>query len=110
MRSAVVEILPSKVKRALIKLGTDIAQARRRRHLTVRMMAERIGVAKTTYLKIERGDPTVAMGGYAMALFVLGFDAALLDLADVRHDDQGLLLEIERLPKRIRARKVPQPL
>ncbi len=37
------------------------------------MMAERTGFAKRTYLHIEKRDPSVAMGAYAMALFVLGF-------------------------------------
>lgn len=108
MRSAVIDILPSRVKRALGKLGGDIALARRKRSLTTLMMAERLGVAKGTYLKIERGDPTVAMGAYAMALFVLGFDAALGEIVDPRRDDQGLLLDAERLPKRVRPRKAPR--
>src|SRR5262249_27776319 len=109
MRSPVVDILPPKVRRALTKLGADIGLARKKRHLTVRMMAERLGVAKSTYLKIEKGDPTVAMGAYAMALFALGFDDALGDIIDPRRDDQGLLLDSERLPKRIRVRKAPRP-
>ncbi|MGF1628673.1 MAG: helix-turn-helix domain-containing protein [Kiloniellaceae bacterium] len=110
MRSTVIDTLPPKVKRALSKLGADIALARKKRHLTVVMMAERLGVAKSTYLKIEKGDPSVAMGAYAMALFVLGFDAALGEIVDPRRDDQGLLLDADRLPKRVRARKAPQPL
>ncbi len=110
MRSTVIDTLPPKVKRALAKLGADIGVARKKRHLTTRMMAERLGVAKSTYFKIEKGDPTVAMGAYAMALFVLGFDTALGEIVDPRHDDQGLLLDAERLPKRIRARKTAQPL
>lgn len=110
MRSTVIDTLPPKVKRALAKLGADIGVARKKRHLTTLMMAERLGVAKSTYFKIEKGDPTVAMGAYAMALFVLGFDTALGDIVDPRHDDQGLLLDAERLPKRIRARKTVQPL
>lgn len=109
MRSTIVDTLPPKVKRALSKLGADIALARKKRSLTSLMMAERLGVAKSTYLKIEKGDPTVAMGAYAMALFVLGFDVALGEIADPRRDDQGLLLDAERLPKRVRVRKVPQP-
>jgi DNA-binding XRE family transcriptional regulator len=36
------------------------------------MMAERVGVSKGTYLRVEKGDPTVSLGAYAMALFVLG--------------------------------------
>ncbi len=74
MRSAVADIMPARLRRSLAKLGADIALARRKRSLTTIMMAERLGVAKTTYFKIERGDPSVAMGAYAMALFVLGFD------------------------------------
>lgn len=110
MRSTVVDTLPPKVKRALAKLGADIALARKKRSLTTLMMAERLGIAKSTYLKIEKGEPTVAMGAYAMTFFVLGFDQALGEIADPSHDDQGLLLDAERLPKRVRTRKTPQPL
>jgi len=110
MRSTVVDTLPPKVKRALAKLGADVALARRKRSLTTMMMAERLGIAKSTYLKIEKGDPTVAMGAYAMTFFVLGFDDALGEIVDPRRDDQGLLLDAERLPKRVRARKTLRPL
>jgi DNA-binding XRE family transcriptional regulator len=57
------------VRRSLAKLGFDLSVARRKRHLTAEMIAERVGVAKATYLKVERGDPTVSMGVYAMTLF-----------------------------------------
>jgi DNA-binding XRE family transcriptional regulator len=110
MRSTVIDTLPPKVKRALSKLGADIALARKKRSLTTVMMAERLGVAKSTYLKIEKGDPTVAMGAYAMTFFVLGVDEALGQIVDPRNDDQGLLLDAERLPKRIRPLKMPRPL
>ena len=73
-------------------------------------MAERIGVAKSTYSRIEKGDPTVAMGAYAMALFVLGLGEKMGDLIDVRRDDVGLLLDERRLPKRVRTKKTPTPL
>jgi DNA-binding XRE family transcriptional regulator len=92
------------------KLGSDIALARRKRKLTVNMMAERIGTSRTTYLRAEKGDPTVSMGVYAMALFVLGFSDSLAEIADVRRDDTGLLLDAERLPKRVRVKKDPTPL
>ena len=110
MRSTVQDTLPPKVRRSLAKLGRDIALARRKRHLTVQMMAERLGVAKGTYLKVERGEPTVSMGVYAMALFVLGFGEALGEIVDPSRDDQGLLLDAERLPQRVRARKTPRAL
>ncbi len=50
------------------------------------------------------------MGIYAMTLFVLGLGDPLGELVDARRDDQGLLLEAERLPKRVRTRKSPRPL
>ena len=59
---------------------------------------------------VHGGDPAVAMGAYAMALFVLGFGEALGDLVDARHDEQGLLLDEERLPQRVRVRKSPTSL
>lgn len=98
------------VRRALAKLGSDIATARRKRRLTSTMMAERLAVARTTYSKVEKGDKSVSIGVYAMALFVLGFGDALGEAADPRRDDTGLLLDMERLPKRVRARKVAKAL
>jgi DNA-binding XRE family transcriptional regulator len=108
MRSSVLDVLPPAVKRSLKKFGGDLADARRKRSLTTAMMAERIGVAKTTYMRVEKGDPTVSFGTYAMALYVLGFGDPFRDLVDARHDDVGLMLDSERLPKRVRLRKGPQ--
>src|ERR1700690_4048105 len=107
MRSAVLDVLPPKVRRSLAKFGADLSMARRKRNLTVSMMAERLGVAKSTYLRVEKGDPTVSLGIYAMALFALGFGDALGDLVDPGRDDQGLLLDAQRLPKRVRTKREP---
>jgi DNA-binding XRE family transcriptional regulator len=105
MRSTVTDTLPPMVRRSLVKLGVDLATARKKRNLTAVMMAERLGVAKSTYLRAEKGDPTVSMGVYAMVLFVLGFGDVLGEIVDPRRDDQGLLLDVERLPKRVRVKK-----
>ncbi|MGQ0836427.1 MAG: helix-turn-helix domain-containing protein [Gammaproteobacteria bacterium] len=110
MRSTSNDVMPPRVRRSLSKFGADLAIARRKRKLTVEMLAERVGVAKATYLRVEKGDPTVSMGIYAMTLFVLGFPNAFADLADVRRDDTGLLLDTERLPKRVRVKKEPTAL
>lgn len=106
MRTAAQDIIPSRVKRSLAKLGGDIAIARRKRKLTAAMVAERVGVSKATYQKVEKGDPTVSMGVYAMTLFVLGFAEALGEIVDVRRDDIGLLLDADRIPKRVRVKNV----
>ncbi len=101
MKSAVTDILPLKVRRSLAKLGGDLSIARRKRRLTVAMMCERLGISQSTWQRLEKGDPTVAMGAYAQALFVLGFGVPLGEIADQRNDEAGLLLDVERLPKRI---------
>ncbi|MDR3471219.1 MAG: hypothetical protein P4M09_05975 [Devosia sp.] len=99
--------LPLPVMRALRKLGADIRDARLRRRIATTTMAARASISRTTLVKIEKGDPGVALGIYATVLFVLDMHTRLADLADSRSDDLGLQLEEERLPKRIR--KSPQP-
>ena len=110
MRSSVLDVLPPPVQRSLTKFGADLSVARRKRSLTMGMMAERLGVAKSTYARVEKGDPTVSLGAYAMALFVLGFGDVLGDIVDPRRDDQGLLLDTQHLPKRVRVKKEPTAL
>ena len=50
MRTPAQDVIPSRVRRSLAKLGGDIAIARRKRNLTAAMVAERVGVAKAAYL------------------------------------------------------------
>ena len=107
MKSAIYDLLPARLRRSLAKLGADIGLARRKRGLTAAMMAERLGISRSTYVRIEKGDPTVAMGIYAMAVFVLGLGTPFADLVDPRQDETGLMLDAERVPKRVRVRKDP---
>jgi transcriptional regulator with XRE-family HTH domain len=110
MRSSLYDLLPPPTRRALAKLGQDVATARRKRNFTIAMMVERMGVATNTYRRVEKGDPTVAMGAYAMALFVLGLGTALGELVDPKADEVGLQLDEARLPKRVRVKPSPTPL
>jgi len=102
MKSAVADIMPQKLRRQLQKLGRDIETARLRREITVESMLERTGIAKATYRRVVKGDPTVQSGIYLMCLFVLGLSDGLFDAVDPASDAAGLLLEHERRPKRIR--------
>lgn len=96
---------PMAVKRTLRKLGGDLRDARRRRRIPVALMAERVGVTRTTLAKAEKGDSSVSIGVYASMMFVLGLVARLGEVVDPRHDDLGVALEEERLPKRIRTKR-----
>jgi len=100
--------LPIPVTRALRKLGHDIKDARRRR-LPMAIVTQRASISEPTLIRIERGDPKVAMGSYATVLFVLGMADRLADLVDAKNDPVGLQLEEENLPKRIRMRKQKPP-
>ena len=54
--------LPIPVSRALRKLGHDIKDARRRRRIPMAIAAERASISKPTFIRVERGDPTVSIG------------------------------------------------
>lgn len=83
------------------KLGADLRDARKRRRIKTAVMADRLQVSRPTLRRLERGDPSVGMGSYATALYVLGMTERLADLADIAHDPIGQLLASESLPKRI---------
>lgn len=96
--------LPIPVQRALHKLGADVRDARRRRRIPMKQLAERASISRMTLTQIEKGAPGVSLGNYAAVLFALGLIDRLSALADVREDSVGLALEDERLPKRVRRR------
>ena len=94
--------LPIPLQKVLRQLGKDISDARRRR-IPVKLMSERAGFSRITLSKIEKGNPSVSMGSYASALFVLGMSDHLVQVADASHDIVGRKLEDESHPQRIRS-------
>lgn len=102
MRKKKTATLPLPATRALRKLGHDIRDARRRRRIPSAIAAQRASISRTTLVKVEKGEPGVAVGSYASLLFVLGLTDGLAALADPKHDPVGLQLEEEHLPQRIR--------
>lgn len=94
--------LPLPVKRSLRKLGGDISAARRRRKISVQLMAERAFVGRNTITRLEKGDAGVSIGIYATVLFVLGMADRLANLADISVDEVGQSLDELRLPTRVR--------
>jgi len=101
--------LPLPVQRALRKLGGDIRDARLRRRIPTKIMADRASISRTTLNKVEKGEPGVSLGIYATVLFVLGLHDRLAELADIKTDTVGLELEDENLPQRIRRPKKSRP-
>ena len=100
-------IYPPSVQRALRELGRDIRIARKKRRMPVADFAVRMGVSQGTLLRLENGNPGVAVGAVAMALLALGELHRLGTIIDVSTDDTGLMLDANSLPQRIRR---PKPL
>lgn len=81
MRKASYHILPN-TERILADMGEQIKNARLQKNVTVELLAERSGVSRTSIWKVERGDPSVAMGIYAAVLHGLNnMDRDLLLIA-----------------------------
>ncbi len=97
--------MPLPAKRALRKLGHDLALARRKRSLSTRDMATRLFVSRDTLWRLERGDPTVALGTLVTAAFILNLHERLANLFAPAKDDLGLSLDERRVPQRIRRPK-----
>jgi transcriptional regulator with XRE-family HTH domain len=94
--------IPLPAAHALRKLGRDLALARRKRGISTADMAARLFVSRDTLWRLERGDPTVALGTLSTATFVLQLHDRLANLAAAASDALALSLDEERLPKRIR--------
>jgi transcriptional regulator with XRE-family HTH domain len=93
--------LPLPVKRALKQLGMDIRDARKRRRIKAAVMADRLQISRPTLRRLERGDPGVAMGSYATALYVLGMVQRIEELAAIANDPVGQQIASADLPQRI---------
>ena len=93
--------IPLPAERALRKLGRDLALARRKRGISTNDMAARLFVSRDTLWRLERGEPTVALGTLATAAFILELDNRLSNLAAPASDEIGLSLDERRLPQRI---------
>jgi transcriptional regulator with XRE-family HTH domain len=70
-------------REALEVLGWAIRAGRLQRRWTVAELAERVGVSRPTVAKVERGDPTVAIGTFFEAATLVGVPLFADD--DARH-------------------------
>lgn len=92
--------LPAQVQQVLIQLGDDLTVARKRRGESRRLWAERIGVSEPTLARMERGDPAVAIGIYATALWLMGRSGELGSLASPEFDLGALQSSVQAAKKR----------
>ena len=98
---AVKKIKSLSAQRAAASLGRNIRTARKRRRISVKDFAERIGVSERTVIRLEKGDEGVSLGTLAMACLALGELDLISGFLDPAADDAGLLIDQQKLPRRI---------
>jgi hypothetical protein len=92
---ALLQMPPGTVT-ALEKLGADLAVARLRRGESLKTWASRLGVTVPTLLRLEAGDPGVGVGILATALWLIGRDGQLAELAAPQHDQGALEADVRQ--------------
>lgn len=101
------------LERALRQMGSDIRTARLKRRMSINDMAVRAGIDRKTIMKIEKGEGGVTLSSLGSVLVVLGEERRLGQLLDPGDDAVGLLMDQERLPRRIRSpvrpKQTPSP-
>jgi transcriptional regulator with XRE-family HTH domain len=91
-----IEQLPNATVTAIEQLGANLAVARLRRKESLAAWAKRMGVSVPTLMRLESGDPGVGMGIYATALWLVGLDGALAELASPERDMRALDLDVRK--------------
>lgn len=100
--SLALSSLPPEVTASLQTLGEHLALARLRRKESQKQWASRLGVSVPTLIRLEKGDPTVRIGVYATALWLLGLSGGLAQLAEPSKDLRALESDV-RQASRLRA-------
>jgi hypothetical protein len=96
--------LPPATAGAIEKLGADLAVARLRRKESLRTWAQRLGVSVPTLQRLEAGDPSVAFGIVATALWLIKRDSELRNLAAPEHDQGAIEMDVREAVALGRAR------
>jgi transcriptional regulator with XRE-family HTH domain len=87
-------------QKRLVLLGERIRAARKRQRVTAVAAAQAAGISRVTLHRIERGEPTVAVGAWVAVATALGLNFDLLDAKTA--------VGATKLPKRIRLRDFPE--
>lgn len=102
--SPALDHLPPSVAAALTQLGADLAVARMRRKESLKSWSKRLGVSVPTLLRLESGEASVSLGVLATALWLIGRDGALTQLATPEQDRGALETDVRQAVALGRAR------
>lgn len=96
--------MPPATAAAIEKLGADLAVARLRRKESLKSWAGRLGVSVPTLQRLEAGDPGVAIGIVATALWLIRRDGELGKLASPETDQGAIEMDVRAAVELGRAR------
>ena len=96
--------MPPATSAALEQLGADLAVARLRRKESLKTWARRMGVSIPTLQRLEAGDPSVAIGIVATALWLIQRDGELRTLASPEQDRGAIEMDVREAVELGRAR------
>lgn len=99
MSSTIPRVSPTDPER-LARLGERLRGVRKRQRVTAVAAAQAAGISRVTLHRIERGEPTVAIGAWVAAASVLGLSFELLDA--------NAAVQASQLPQKIRLADYPQ--
>jgi hypothetical protein len=102
--SQAITTMPPATQAALEQLGAHLAVARLRRKESLKTWAARLGVSIPTLQRLEAGDPGVGIGILATALWLIGRDGALTDIAAPENDQGALELDVRQATELGKAR------
>lgn len=97
------EKIPDILSERLRRMGQDIAAARKVRRMSQSDLAERVGVARITIVRLESGDARVNLGALARTAWVMGLDDGLTGAFSPDRDPVFQRESRLDLPKRVRA-------
>lgn len=98
--------VPLPVRRALAHVAEDVAVWRKLRGLTQAQLADRAGVSRDTLARLEGGEGGVSLENLLRVLRALGVLDSLTRALDPYESDVGRLRSEERLPRRVRPRRL----
>lgn len=87
--------LPDEAATILVTMGQNYAMTRKKRRLRMTDIAERIDSTRQTVARMEKGDPSVAMGAWLKYAFVLDLLNGFSEICHPDTDRKGQWLDKE---------------
>lgn len=101
--------LPNDIKGELVKIGSAIQIARKRRRLSQTDVATLMFVTPRTVVRLEKGDPGISLANFLTALYCLQLDFNVSTLFDATHDLIGISLDVRKHTARAQVPRKKSP-